>query len=228
MKKILLAAFLILMTAVGQAQYKPVLFGLRVAGDLGWMNADAEDYEGGGVSPGFTWGFVGQFFLMENYAIQTGFNMNFVGGEIKYPSFQAVDGDTLFQKVDLSSDYNLKYIQIPLCLKMQTELTEELRLFGKIGIGTAFLLDAKAKDSYSFEDTDYEDERDASDQVTLMRESLIIGGGVEWVLKGSTALVFDLTYDNCFNDILNFDNLATDDQPKAFYNYLELGVGILF
>ena len=230
MRKLLLATILLFLVSSTYAQYKPVVFGLRIGGDLGWMNTDSEEYESGGVVPGFTWGFVGQFFLMENYAIQTGFNMSFAGGKLEYPSYEPVpSGDsTFYQFVNLSRDMNLKYIQIPLCLKMQTDITEEIRLFGKIGIGSAFLLDAKSDDSYTFEGQDYEDERDVTDQVTLMRESLIIGGGMEWVLKGSTALVFDLTYDNDLNNILNFDNPATDDAPKAFYNYVELGVGIIF
>ena len=228
MRKLLPLIIMVFLASSISAQYKPVVFGLKVGGNLGWMKADAEGYSSGGVVPGFTWGFIGEFFIMENYAILTGFNMSFNGGKMSYLAPVPVDSDTL-PIGNLDRKYNLKYIQIPLCLKMQTEISEKLRLFGKIGIGTAFLLDAKGKDSYTYEDQEYTETRDLNDEMALMRESLIVGGGVEFVLKGSTALVLDLTYDNGFNNILTFDNpVSPNVNPRAFHNYLELSIGIIF
>ena len=229
MKKILpILVFIVLSTSI-HAQYKPVLFGLRVGGNLGWMKADADGYSSEGVVPGFTWGFMGEFFLMENYAILTGFNMNFNGGKLQYPSYLDVDNDNILDSGMLDRQYKLKYIQIPLCLKMQTNISDKMRIFGKIGIGTAFLLDGKAKDDFVYDGgTLNDDKKDINDEVTLMRESLIVGGGVEFILKGSTALVVDLTYDNGFNNILLEGNPPSTVTPRAFHNYVELGVGILF
>ena len=219
---------MVLSTSI-HAQYKPVLFGLRVGGNLGWMKADADGYSSEGVVPGFTWGFMGEFFLMENYAILTGFNMNFNGGKLQYPSYLDVDNDNILDSGMLDRQYKLKYIQIPLCLKMQTNISEKMRIFGKIGIGTAFLLDGNAKDDFVYDGgTLNDDKKDINDEVTLMRESLIVGGGVEFILKGSTALVVDLTYDNGFNNILLEGNPPSTVTPRAFHNYVELGVGILF
>ena len=229
MRKLLLLLIIAFISLNTHAQFKPVLFGLRVGGNLGWMNADAEGYESEGVVPGFTWGFMGEFFLMENYAILTGFNMNFNGGKLTYPSFMDVDNDNFLDSGMLARKYSLKYIQIPLCLKMQTNVSDNLRIFGKIGIGTAFLLDGKANDDFTYNGGEVSrDKSDINDEVTLMRESLIVGGGVEFLLKGSTALVVDLTYDNGFNNILLEGNLPSSVAPRAFHNYLELGVGILF
>jgi len=229
MKKILpILVFIVLSTSI-HAQYKPVLFGLRVGGNLGWMKADADGYSSEGVVPGFSWGFMGEFFLMENYAILTGFNMNFNGGELKYPSYIDINNDQILDSGMLTRRYSLKYIQIPLCLKMQTNISEKMRIFGKIGIGTAFLLDTKANDEFVYDGGEVsDDKKDINDELTLMRESLIVGGGVEFILKGSTALVVDLTYDNGFNNILLEGNPPSTVTPRAFHNYVELGVGILF
>jgi len=58
---------------------------------------------------------------------------------------------------------------------------------------------------------------------------LIVGGGMELKIKGSTALIFDLTYDNAFNNMLTGDNPATPNtNPKAIHNFVELGAGIVF
>lgn len=230
MRKLLPLLLLLFLSTGISAQYKPVLFGLRVGSNLGWMKPDSEDYSSGGAVPGFSWGFIGEFFLMENYAVLTGFNMSWNGGKLEYPYIMDIGNDTSATSGTLNRDYTLKYFQIPLCLKMQTEVSDKLRIFGKIGLGTSFLLDAKADDDFVYDGGEVSsDNKNIDDDISLMRESLIIGGGVEIILKGSTALIIDLTYDNGFNDILTSGNPATPmSDPKAFYNYVELGVGVVF
>ena len=229
-KKLLPVIFVMAFAIQGHAQYKPILFGLRVAPNLGWVKPDTDGYKSEGVVMGFTWGFIADFFLMENYAIQTGFNVNFNGGKMSYPynmsttpSGPVVHG-TLYRK------YNIKYIQIPLCLKMQTDISEKFRLFGKIGLGTAFNLGAKGTDDFAWDSgAESFDKKDIADDIALLRESLIVGGGVEYKLKGSTAISLELSYDNAFNNLLTGENPAlAGTKQKAIHNFVELGVGIVF
>jgi hypothetical protein len=229
-KKLLLFAILVIIAFHGQAQYKPVLFGLRAGPNLGWVKPDTDGYESEGVVMGFTWGFIGEFFIMENYAIVTGFNVNFNGGKLSYPYQMEIGDDTVMTAGTLERKYQLKYIQIPFCLKMQTDLSEEFRLFGKIGLGTAFNLSGKASDDFTYEGgSESTSKKSIDDEIALMRESLIVGGGVEYIIKGSTAVILELTYDNAFNNMLTGENPAlTGTDPKAFHNYVELGVGIVF
>ena len=232
MKKVFPLLIIILLSSQLHAQYKPVLFGLRVGTNLGWIKPDVEEYESEGVQMGFTWGFIGEFFFMENYAILTGFNMNFNGGKLKYPALMDLYNgiDTVTVKGQLLRQYNLKYIQIPFCLKMQSAISEKITIFGKIGLGTAFNLGAKATDEYSYEGVEESvSKHNIDDEIALMRESLIVGGGIEWKIKGSTALIIDLTYDNAFNNMLTGNNPALPDtEPKAHHNFVELGAGIVF
>jgi hypothetical protein len=232
MKKILPVIFIVMVAVNSQAQYKPVLFGLRAGMNLGWVKPDVEEYASEGVRPGFTWGFISEFFMMENYAILTGFNMNFTGGKMEYPWQEDVitGSDTMMMQGQLHRQYNLKYIEIPLCLKMQTELSEKIRIFGKIGLGTAFNLNAKATDKFSYEGGEVNKSKiNIDDEIALMRESLIVGGGMEWTIKGSTAVIIELTYDNAFNNLLTGDNpAAPTSDPKAVLNFVELGAGIVF
>jgi hypothetical protein len=230
MKKLLPLIILSLIAFQGYSQYKPILFGLRAGTNLGWAKPDSQDYESDGVVMGFTWGFIGEFFLMENYAILTGFNMNFNGSKLVYPYQMQLAGDTLLTDGTLYRKYNLKYIEIPLCLKMQTDVSDKIRLFGKIGVGTSFRLSAKGTDEFVYpEGAESGSKKDIADEVSLMRESLIVGGGVEYKLKGSTAIIIELTYDNAFNNMLTGEDpgMKTSD-PKAFHNFVELGAGIVF
>jgi hypothetical protein len=113
---------------------------------------------------------------------------------------------------------------------MQTDLSEKFRIFGKIGIGTAFNLSAKATDEFTHEGgTESFTKKNIDGEIALMRESLIVGGGFEWKIKGSTALVIDLTYDNAFTNMLTGDDpLLPESDPKAIHNFVELGAGIVF
>jgi hypothetical protein len=230
MKKLLPVLVILVMFSQAQAQYKPVMFGLRVGGNLGWVKPDAENYSSEGVVAGFTWGFIGEFFLMENYAILTGFNMNFNGGKLEYPYYKDVNNDNSLEDGQLHRKYNLKYFEIPLCLKMQTALSEKVTIFAKIGLGTSFRLSAKGTDDFVYEGGEVSySKKNIDDDIALMRESLIVGGGAEFKIKGSTAVIVDLTYDNAFNNMLTGDNPATPGtKPKAIHNFVELGAGIVF
>lgn len=232
MKKLLSFLFFLIITSQVQAQYKPVLFGMKVGANLGWIKPDVEEYSGEGIVPGFTWGFIGEFYIMENYAIFTGFNVNFNGGKMEYPSIRdiKIGGNTVTDTVQLHRKYNLKYIEIPLCLKMQTALSDKITVFGKIGLGTSFRLSAKGTDDFIFDGSEVsEPKKNINDEIALMRESLIVGGGIELKIKGSTALIIDITYDNAFNNMLTGNNPALPDAiPKAIHNFVELGAGIVF
>ena len=228
MVKQLFIAGLLLISLNMSAQYKPILFGLRAGGSIDWMKPDAEGYHNQGIRPGFSWGFIADFYIMENYALQTGFNVQYLYGKLNYPSREMIQGDTLTGT--LLRYYKLQYIQIPLVWKMQANVSESVRLYGKIGLGTAFRLRAKADDTFTSSDGETnESSGDIAEDICLIRESFIIGGGVAFTLNGSTALIVDLTFDNGFVNILKGNNgLYPDIENKAVINLVELGVGIMF
>jgi hypothetical protein len=231
MKKLLPLCVLLVMASSANAQYKPILFGLKVGSNLSWVNPDTEGYSGEGALAGFTWGFIGEFFIMENYAILTGFNVDYIGGKMKYPYLMDVNNDHISEPGELTRKYNLRYIQVPLCLKMRTALSDKLGIFAKIGLGTSFRIDAKGTDDFVYEGGEYSSsKKNIEDEIALIRESLIVGGGIELSIKGSTALILEFTYDNAFNNMLTGGNPAsgTDPNQKAMVNFVELGAGIVF
>ena len=211
------------------AQYKPIIFGLKAAPNIGWMKPDTEGYKSDGVEPGFSWGFIAEFYLMEPYAIQTGFNVIYLNGRMELPYAMDIGNDTIPVTGILNRKYKTQYIELPLVFKMKTELSEKIRLFGKVGLGTGFLLKAKAEDQFTYEDGSKESKTDIKDEVNSVRSSLIIGGGIEYVFKGSTALLLDVTFNNGFTDILKGSNPANPQgDQKAFSNFVELSIGIVF
>jgi hypothetical protein len=220
--------FLLLLSISVQAQYKPVVFGIRIAPNIGWLKSDQQNYEGQGIKPGYSWGFVSEFFLMENYAIQTGFNVVNINGGLKYPHAIA-DADSSLIPGTLSRDYMFRYLEIPFTFKMHADIGERSRLFAKIGLGTGFRLRVKAEDTFEYEGGEEREERTITEDVKLIRNSLIVGGGYQFSIKGSTSLVVEVVYNEGFIDVLKGSNTADPSiDHEAMSKFLELGIGILF
>ena len=59
------------------------------------------------------------------------------------------------------------------------------------------------------------------DNINYLNVSMIIGGGTEYTLSGSTVLLAGLQFNNGFLDVF-------DDDSKVNSNYLALTLGILF
>jgi len=202
------------------AQQKPFVFGVRFAPNIGWLNPEEKGYKNDGVHIGFSWGVITEFFLMENYAVVTGFDVVYLYPSMKYPTTLTVDNFTW--DADLERDYRLRYVEIPLALKMRTNSFGKFRFYGMVGIGTGVLLSARADDRYLYGNTEYtQDDVDIYDRIVLFRESLILGLGLEYNISKSTVLHVAPRFDNGFTNILK-----GDDKAKA--NFVELSIGIVF
>ena len=231
MKKHLIASLLVIFcfVTITYAQQKPFVFGFKAGPNLGWMKPDTKGYSYDGLKAGFSWGFTADFFLMENYSIATGFDVVFLNGGLEMPHMVSVDSVTT-NKGTLVRKYKLKYIQVPLTLKMRTNELGKFRIFGQIGLGTNFLIGAKADDEFTYGTSlESEENLDVYDDMKFMRESLIIGGGVEYALGGSTSIMASILFNNGFTDILKGNNTVDQSlKNKAQANYISLEVGIVF
>ena len=229
LKKIILAAVLTVIVLQASSQYKPVILGLRGGFNLGWMKSGEDNYENKGMTPGISWGFISEFYFMENYAVQTGFNIQYLKGRLEYPYRRMIDADSSAIGY-LDRKYKLNYLQIPVVIKMKTNLSEKINFFGKVGMGTAFRLDAKAEDVFTYGDGEkIKENKNIKEDISLMRISLILGFGAEYIIKGSTAVIMEFTFDNGFVDVLTGKNPAMPDQnEQANLSFMELGIGIVF
>lgn len=230
MKKAILSLLLIIGFAIAlQAQQKAFQFGFKIAPNIGWIKPNAEGYKRDGIKVGFDWGFVGEFYLMENYAISTGFNVLYLNGGYEYPYRQTGPGSSA-NVGTLNRELHAKYIQLPIILKMKTIEFADMTFFGEMGFGLGFLVDAKADDRFTIANNlVYSDNNDVSKEFRFTRESLILGVGVEYPLGGSTFLTGGIRFDNNFIDILKDQNTVDSSiEQKAISNLVEIQVGLLF
>jgi len=205
-----------------QDKEKPSLvqFGLKLGPNVGWFKPNSDNYSSEGSVVGFNWGFITEFNVAKNYAINTGFNVVYNNGKLKYPHVHETDTGILQRK------YNLQYLEIPICLKMRTNQIGYFTYYGKIGLGVNFNVRAKAKDVFN---VDPEVETDIKDEIVFMRESLIVGAGVLYSLGSETSLMFEIIFNNGFTDILKGNNTADPDiKQDAYSSFIEFNIGVIF
>lgn len=224
----ILIIFVCIVTTSAYSQHKPFVFGFKIAPNLGWFKANTDGYENVGTTPGFAWGFIAEFHLMEHYAIGTGFNVLYLNAKLNYPYRQIANGDTMTGVME--REYHLKYIEVPLVLKMETRVFGKFKFFGQIGLGTSFLIDAKADDVFVYgENTSKEDKVNIYDDIRFIRESLILGVGAEFIIEGSTLVFAGVNFDNGFTNILKGNNTVDPSiSQRANANFIEFQIGMLF
>lgn len=225
MKNLLIPSllFLIFINQV-DAQFKPVVFGFKAAPNIGWMNPNTENYTRDASKVGFSWGLITEFHLMENYAINTGFNILFLKASLNY-----VDNiDDYGGEGELFRKYSFKYLGIPITLKMKTNEYGNKIFYGIFGFGSNLLLAGKAKDRFVIGDNEIKNDKNIKGEIKSFRASLIVGLGVEIIISESTKLLTGFNFDNGLADILKLQNNVSNADQNAISNFLELYIGILF
>lgn len=233
MKKSILLFILIFffITEENFSQEKPYRFGFSFSPNVCWIKPDTKNYDSEGAMIGFSWGFISHINMAENYSIETGFNIVQTYGEILSPYSKNVESDNSTSTGTLDRKYYLKHFEIPVILRMYANNESRYKFFGQIGIGTSFNIRAKADDEYQLLTGSVlpsETNVDIKDNITLIRESIIIGGGCSIDLNSATSLIFALNFNNGFIDILKGHNSQTNVKEQAYSNYFELNIGILF
>jgi len=210
------------------SQMKPFRFGLRVAPTVDWYSPSTEGYENDGAVFGFNWGFMSDIALTDNYFFSTGFGIQHLNGKLKYDYQQSLNGDSIPTTGTLSRKYILRYIDIPLMIKMKTNQFDNIQYFGQIGFGVGLNVKSTAKDTFTYTGGSTSSQSDISDDIVFVRGSWALGGGFEYYLDESTSLLVGLTFSNGISNILKGNNPVSGDEQKAIPNYFELTLGIFF
>jgi hypothetical protein len=202
----------------------PFQFGIKIAPNLGWMKPTADEYSSEGARAGFTFGLIGDYNFTDNYAITFGINSVSTGGKL------LVNKDVDSVATDVTTTYKLRYFEIPVMLKMRTNDINGIQYYVQVGLGTNFLYRTHGEEEYN----DITQSVDISEEVNFMKETFLLGVGMQTKISGNTKFVGGLMFSNGFTDILSGkDEVTTNGSTKDFNasainNYLELSLGILF
>lgn len=212
-------------TKTGLTQGQAVRLGLKIAPDISWMNPNERNYTYNGASVGFSFGFISEFRLAEHYAISTGFNFSFLDGNLQFPYAKSPDTGTMNRK------YNFRYLEIPLMVKMKTKEYGNFSFYGQIGFGTCFMPRTQVNDNFITQThgTISDKMNLTTNDVSFIREAILVGLGTEYKIDESVSLLLGLSYSNSLNNVLQGNN--TEDlslSNRSSLNYVELNIGVLF
>ena len=239
MKNVTILVFGMLITQLSFAQGE-FRFGLKGSSNFGWVGGTSKNIVNDGTTVAFGYGIMGDYYFKPNYGISAEIMLSNIKSKFTVTEplvFNSVPGDTVN---DLRYEYNIQYLDIPLTMKFRTKEIGDMTYFGQFGVSMGFALNAKTsivstglpKFISDQEPTEYRvngAEGDAftvnnfDDKVFLFRLPLIIGGGVEYKMAGSTSLQIGVRIANAFTDMFVKDKTAI-----AKNNYVALSVGVLF
>jgi hypothetical protein len=223
-----------------------------------------------GVGLGYDWGMQLEFKIADNVSFVSGLSLRTASYKLSYIDAPQADpivyildrnSELVERKEDGSFDMenqraylldtrNMKtnYVTIPLIIKMKTKEIGYLTYFGQFGANLGFATKSRANDSGRQLDTanlqytiPYSNENlNISKSIVPLRAGLVVGGGAEYNISGTTSLFFSLHYNHNFMSYLKANDKYTQRPdlitPGKFvsggYKMLPgavvLSVGILF
>ena len=241
-KPIFLLGLLVFLNQTAMAQdNRDFRVGFKVIPGFDWVKSNSTNVQKNGMGIGYSFGVMADYAIGTNYYFSSEVNITNMTNSMK------LKGDTiglLLKNGDsfnnISYKYNLKYIEIPLMFKFRTKESNLLRYWGQFGIAPGFLISKNVGISASSLETpssnfpidekfnpndvsnNQYDFKNYSDNVSVLRASMILGAGIEYNLHGNTSFYCGLRFNNGFTDMLR------DKKSKMVNNVLGLEIGFFF
>ena len=217
--------------------------GLVFAPNISWFNLNTTGYSSDGARIGFAYGISTEFFLAKNYLFSTGFNINNIGGNLKYEG--VFDNAGVVSASSIKQNIKINYIDIPLTLKLRTNEIGYMTYYGNFGFIAGIKYNSKTDYEYVDLNSIKKTDVDNSSNISLFNMNLVIGGGAEYNLSGNTNIMFGVSYHNGFVNVMkdkthqlnalgkatiDIDGKAvyTDKEVNTTLNYFSLDLGIYF
>ena len=228
-----------------QDEARKVRFGLQLNPQISWLSPNTKNYAGKGSKLGLNYGLSTEFFLTKNYLFSTGFFISSLGGKVSYQgTFKDANGVNFQSTVEQT--YKIKYIEIPLTLKLRTNEIGYMTYYGQFGLKSAIKF--KSTSDYTYADINNspkEEDVNTAGDIFFVNMYLTVGAGVEYNISGNTSLMVGLTYNNGFinqlnkeSNLLNTEGKAvldadgnpvyTSKDPSANLNYIALNIALYF
>ncbi|MCH8329916.1 MAG: PorT family protein [Bacteroidetes bacterium] len=218
MKKVLALILLVSFAFASHAQ--DFRFGIQGAPVLSWLKPDVRTISSTGFRVGFKYGLIFDYNFTDNYSISTGFNVTSGGGNVKYDD--SLTFDTTNYGTSAEIKHKLKYLEIPINLKLRTNEIGYMKYFVQVGVTPSFKFFKARADICIVDVCDVYD--DYNDGVGFANIAFSFGAGVEYNLGGNTSAVAALVFKNGIIDITSKDV----DDAKVIMNYIALNLAIMF
>lgn len=185
--------------------------GFTTSPTFGWLtfpSGQTPEIEPDGMRTGFSYGVLADLPFSDNYYFSTALTVSTLNAKAAEPGVS-------------TSIYKLQYLEVPMTLKLKSDLMEGKRFYGQFGLNTGINIGSKQDIMFTNATTPDQKNADIGDQVNIFRAGLILGGGAEWKMGENMNLLTGLSYSNGFTDVF-------DGEAKATNSYIALNLGIFF
>lgn len=220
MKRITLFAvlFTIVLTSWGKTR---VQLSFNGSPSVNWMKTNNQVSYNSKLMLGYDFGISGDVFFSDNerYSLLTGLQIINTGGAISYRTNTPFEfaGATLPSSTQIK--YRLRYVEIPLALKLKTDQFRRVRYWGQLGLSAMVNISANGDTN----DGTFR-KSNINSEINLFNMAMNVGAGFDFDLGGNNSVTAGLIFQNGLIDVTT-DNYFTD---KTIINSLKLRVGLIF
>lgn len=199
---------------------KVVRFTFIASPQITWMTSGSKFARNSKSRFGFAYGVEGDVFLAsDRYSFLTGFVISSLGSTMEYTTPFRFSGSPDLLPANTKVEYYLRYIEIPLAIKLRSKDFNNMRFFAQFGLNTWMNIKAKASTS------DGSFNKDAvNDEVRFFALGLNVGGGVEYDLGDKNSVTAGIVYSGSFNDATSNSTIS----DKTTINSLRIRLGFIF
>jgi hypothetical protein len=220
MKRIILFSVLLTLCITSWGQTKLQL-SFTASPSVNWMRSTNQSADKQNPVLGYDFGLSGDVFFSENerYSLVTGLQILNTGGKISYRTNEAFQfsGESLPSSTSIR--YRLRYVEVPLAIKLKTDQFHRVRYWGQFGLSTMVNIGANGDSS----DGTFR-KSNINDEINLFNLAMNVGAGFDFDLGGNNSVTAGLIFQNGLIDVTT-NNYFTD---KTIINSLKLKVGLIF
>lgn len=219
----LAAVILVSVTSRGISQ--DLTFSVHVDPIISWIGSNSSDYTNEGVRAGFSLGLNVLRYFNENIAVSSGIGFLSAGGRQSAATTQIFNGINIKPPVSAGDEikYNLKYLNIPLGIRLQTDQIDYLDYFTDIGFDIRMLLKSTA-DILANEIRN----EPAGNEVYGLNAGWHIYAGVEYELNINLNILAGVEYDQDFFDLTKDLEEANQSDDRSGLRIFSFRFGIKF
>lgn len=220
MKRFILSFLLLILAFAGFSQ-KHIRLSFTGSPSVNWMGTNNTVADREKSILGYDFGLNGDFYFSEDerYSLLTGLLITNIGGEIAYRG----NSDFSFAGVTLPAvskiKYRLRYVEIPLAIKLKTDHFQRTSYWGLFGLSTMLNIESKGTS-----DNGLLKKSSINEEIGLLNLAMNVGIGFDYDLGGSNSVSTGLIFQNGLIDVTT--NNAFSD--KTIINSLKLKIGLIF
>jgi long-subunit fatty acid transport protein len=234
-------------------------FGIKMSPNISWFAPfDKKKLQSDGASLKFSYGLITEFRLNKSASFATGLEMNYSGGTLSftptdsvfYVSDEELPAGSYSNFFIAKRKYQMRYVDIPLTMKLRTPEIGSMTYFGQIGANLSIRTKVKSVDDGELVNVTVSQDSlatvkvtrelltiedvDITKDVNFFRVGLNIGFGLEYNLIGTTMLTTSLNFYQGFTNVLKGESDFLKDKKGRPYeqsvknHFFMINVGLLF